>query len=179
MSGIEDKLIDTSRVVADIVTNYIGNNQDLFNEAMELVYRDEYPLSMRAARVIQLATYKHLNLIRPHIDRMIYALEYSKVDGVKRSFLKILAEKPLNLNEEQFGRLTDLSFSILKNGKEAIAIRAFAIDILYRIIKTYPEIKYELIPILEELKSDESVGLAGKCNKILKEFGKNTKFRNE
>jgi len=44
--------IDSSRTIADIAITEVNNNQKLFTEAMAIANKDVYPLSMRAARVI-------------------------------------------------------------------------------------------------------------------------------
>jgi hypothetical protein len=171
MNKIEAQLVDSSRIIADIVVANIGNDQELFDEAVSLMLRDTYPLSMRAARVIQLVAVKHPDLLRSNVDKFVKCLQTSKVDGVKRSVLKILSETPVYIGEELFGELADVSFQLAEDPKEAIAIRAFAIDILLKVVKKYPEVKPELRAILESMLPECSVGLKTKCRKILKKLG--------
>jgi hypothetical protein len=168
MSNIEDQLVDSSRIIADMAVRNIGDSQDLFDEAIRLMLVDKYPISMRSARVVQLVAEKHPNLLRPHVHTLISALTKSKVDGVKRCTLKVLAETPIYMSEEDFGELADICFNFAEDENEAIAIRAFAIDILLQVVKKYPEIKPELRAILESIIPFGSTGLKNKCKKILK-----------
>jgi hypothetical protein len=167
MQNYEMKLIDSSRMIADILTTDILDDQNRFDEMFELSLREEYPLSMRAARIIELSTFKYKRLVLPHLDELINAIENSKIDGVRRSFLKILAELPIVLDDNAQGRLVDMAFSYIGDNKEAIAIRAFSLDLLVKTCRNYPELNNELIYILEEMTKASSVGLQTKSRKIL------------
>jgi hypothetical protein len=172
MQNYESKLIDSSRMIADIMTADILDDQERFDEMFSLALKDEYPLSMRAARIVELSTNKYPQLINSHINELIDTIEKSKIDGVKRSFLKILVEHTFISDEILQGRLVNIAFSLLENNKEAIAIRAFSIDILFKFTKLFPELKSELIPMLQSISIDSSKGMQSKCTKILKHLTK-------
>jgi hypothetical protein len=133
-----------------------------------LALRDVYPISMRAARVMTICTFKNPDLIKPHVASIIKILPQFKVDGVKRSLLKIFAELPLHFDDDSLGILTDVCFKSINDQKEAIAVRAFSIGILLNISQKYPEIKPELKSILESILPECSVGLKSKGRKTLK-----------
>jgi hypothetical protein len=172
MHNYEAKLVDSSRLIADMLVADIGDDRDKFAEMMMLSFRDEYPLSMRAARVIALCVENNTTLIIPHLQRMVDTIDTISVEGVKRSFLKIFAEMPVELNEDMLGILTDRSFNWLVDPKEAIAIRYYAIDILVKVVKLYPEIKIELTESLNSLLDDDSTALHTKGRKVLKYLDK-------
>ena len=165
MSSIEKQLIESSRALTDIVVSNIGSNQVLFNEAMELMYMDKHPISMRAAWVTYLVSEKYPNLATPHLEKLIKVLHSTKVDGVKRSALKMLFNAINDLSENRFGELADIAFTMAEDPKQAIAVRAFSIDILLKVVKVYPDITNELIAILESIIPDGSRGLKNKCRK--------------
>jgi hypothetical protein len=55
--------------------------------------------------------------------------------------------------------------------KEAIAIKAFSMSVLYNCCKIYPELKVEVIPILEDvLVRDKSKGIQSRGRKVLKQL---------
>ena len=168
MPSFEEQLVESSRVLTDIIVADIGNNQLLFDKVMDLMYRDEYPLSMRAAWVAYLAYEKHPELAKPHIKKLAIILPNTKVDGVKRSALKMLYDTMHELSEEDFGAFADLAFSWAEDSKQAIAVRAFSIDILLKVVETYPEITPEFTAILEGIIPDGSKGLKNKCGKLVK-----------
>ena len=172
MHNYESKFVDSSRLIADLIVADIGNDAKKFAELMELSLRDEYPLSMRAARAMALCIEKHPILILPHLQSMIDALDSISIEGVKRSFLKIFAEMPVDLNEDMLGILTDLSFNWLGNPKESIAIRYYAIDILVKVVKLYPEIRNEFTESLNSLVDNDSTALLAKRRKVINYLNK-------
>lgn len=174
MSSIEEQLVVTSKKIADIVVSNIGNNQALFDETMELVYRDKHPVSMRAAWVANFVVEKHPGLIKPHIIKLAALLPKSEIDGVKRLALKMLKNSILELPEDVFGELADTCFTIAEDPKEAIAVRAFALDILFEVLKIYPEIKPELIAVMESMIPDGSKGIKNKCTKAIQQLRANS-----
>jgi hypothetical protein len=167
MVSIEKQLVESSRTLIDMVVASIGNNQELFDETMELMYLDKYPVSMRAAWIAYLVSNKFPQLVKPHLNRLMYTLKITKVDGVKRSILKMFIETPYKLSDEVYGELADIAFTFVQDQKQAIAVRAFSIDILLKVSKIYPEITNEIAAILEGILPDCSRGLKNKCQKIL------------
>lgn len=167
MPAIEKQLVDSSRMIADLVTSRIGNDPKAFKEAVELMERNTYPLSMRASRVVYLVCYKYPEIIRPYLSSFVKTLKATHVDGVKRSIFGMLVETSLPLSDDDIGELAELSFKFLNDFTEPIAVRAYSIDMLIKIGKTYPEILTELIAILESIYPESSVGLKNKCKKLL------------
>lgn len=178
MNPIENQLVDSSRFIADAVVSNIGNNQELFDEAVALLLRDEYPISMRAARIVQLSAQKYPLLLEPHFLKFIEIIPRAKVDGVRRSLLAFFVETHLPEDEDQLGLLTDICFSFASDHNEAIAVRAYAVDILLKVIVRYPELKHELVEVLEKSIPLASPGLGGRFKKIHTSLleGKTKKF---
>ena len=167
MRNYKSKLVDNSRLLADILVKDIGNDTVRFKEMMNLALLDRYPLSMRAARVVALTAEGHPDFLIPFIPQLISRLQHLTTEGVRRSFLKTLSEHSYPFSEEQLGILADLAFTWLSDPKEAIAIRYYSIEILLIVAKLYPEIRIELKSILEELLEDQSSGLRAKSIKVI------------
>jgi hypothetical protein len=170
MQNYETKLVDSSRMIADILTADISNDQARFDEMFELAMRNVYPLSIRAARICEMCISLHKHLILSRLNDLIDIIENSKIEGVRRSFLKVLAGNPFILSEELQGRLVDLAFGYISDNKEAIASRSYSIDIILKLLKKYPELKSELIYTFEEMTRDASIGLRTKSKKLLKQL---------
>jgi len=58
----------------------------------------------------------------------------------------------------------------LENKKEPIAIRVFAMTVLANLADTYPEIKGELIAVIEDQMPYGSAGFISRGKKILKKL---------
>jgi hypothetical protein len=167
MNNYKLKLVDSSRLVADILVQEIGDDEVKFSEMLEIALLDKYPISMRAARVVALCDEVNPSLIHNSYKKIMISLPYLKVDGVIRSFLKILADSTQNFDEESAGLITDLAFKWLGDSNQAISIRYYCIEILLKIAVKYPEIGDELNILLENLPDDISAGLKSKSSKIL------------
>jgi hypothetical protein len=172
MITYEKKLVDSSRSLADILVADIGNDHEKFSAMMTIAMEDEYPISMRAARVIELCTENNHLLVIDHLPFIIGKIGKFKVEGVRRAFLKILAERMADIEEDSVGKLTDLAFGWLCNRKEAIAVRYYCIEILVKVVTEYPDISTELIACLNNLLEEDSAGLRSKSRHVIKQLEK-------
>lgn len=172
MHNYDAKLVDSSRIIADLLVKDIGDSQERFDEMLEITLRDSNPISMRASRIIALCSDKYPQLINPHISALIEKLGHLKNEGVKRGILKIFAEHKLPITEDDLGLLTDLAFKWLEDHSQAIAIRYYCIEILLKVCKTYPDLLNELTPILSLLKETGSPGLQAVSIQILSKLSK-------
>lgn len=172
MRNYAAKLVDSSRAIADILTQDVGNDQERFTEMLQLTLCDEYPLSMRAARIVALCVENYPALINPHITPVINRLPGLRTEGVVRGMLKLFAENSPELSEEQTGILIDLAFTWLEDSRKAIAIRYYCIEIILTQCATYPELKNELAIILKNLSNDPSPGISSRSKAVLREFRK-------
>jgi 8-oxo-dGTP diphosphatase len=90
-------------------------------------------------------------------------------ESVQRSFLRILSLSNLeNLNGRHHGLLADYSFAALNSGLSAIAIKAYTMEILYKLSLIYPELANELASSIRILMEDGSAGIIAKGKAVLK-----------
>ena len=160
-------LYDSSRAVVEIGVATIEGKPELFEEAFYLC-KDKYPFSMRAARVVQFYFEKYPLKINDYSKEILDELLVTKVDGVKRSFLKILYLCPRIIDLEKSGLLLDKCLLWLMSDKEPIAVRAYCIDLLVKFAKEEPELKHEIRLAIENLPLDEYPSLKFRCKTALK-----------
>ncbi|MBN1597101.1 MAG: hypothetical protein JW894_02310 [Bacteroidales bacterium] len=167
MQNYESKLVESSKKLSDIMISDIGDDPERFLEMYRLAVRDEYPLSMRAGGIIAKIANKHVCTVQKLIPEIIEILPSIKVEGVKRGFLKMLIELPLEIDEDLSGQLADLAFEWISDSKQAIAIRAYSMDIIYNFSLKYHEIVPEFIAVLDEVGRNGSAGLKQRCRKMI------------
>ena len=69
--------------------------------------------------------------------------------------------------------MLDKCYSYIKNAGEAIAVRAFAMTVVFNISKPYPELLNELKSVLIHVNHpDESPGVKSKVKNTLKDIDK-------
>ncbi len=173
MNVIEFLSIDSSRLNADLLVEKFEEDPDIFNTIIEVMYRDTYPLSMRAGRVVWLIAKKYPDFIETYLPDMIDRLPDFQIDGVRRNIMSILVELPLP--EIKLGKLFNVCYDWLESGKEPIAIRGNAITILYKISEKELELKMELIELFNSLLPCNSVGIETRIKNILMKLYKEIK----
>ena len=162
-------LSDSSRSLMDYTAAMVGDDMQLFREVLDLACLAESPLCMRAARVADACCERNPELIRPHLVRMVRNLPELKDMAVKRVFLHILVRHSWVEDEEAMGTLVDTLFKWLMDDAQAISVKAYALMILENIAVILPDLKVEMIAVLEEiLPVWDSPGLQNLGRKLLK-----------
>jgi hypothetical protein len=142
--------VNTSRAIADMAIAEVEKNPKLFLKAWEMAVKDEYPISMRAARVVDECAERNPELIVPFLEEMIRRLPEFKIDGVKRGFLRFLVRSKPTLNPTLRGYLAETCFEFIASAVSSIAIRYYSILVLYEISKRERSIKPELLDVIED-----------------------------
>lgn len=168
--NLEDLFFDSSRKTIDIAVNTIFEKPDVFKEILDFALEDKPMFAMRAARAIQISATKYPELISPYMEDIIVEMDRFESDGLKRSFAKLISEISWDFNEDILGVLADACFKWVNDSKEKIALKAYSQDILYRISILYPDLKFELISVLERNYPHASVGIKTRSRKMLKKL---------
>jgi hypothetical protein len=163
-------LWDSGRNTAEAAVVAIDNNPDYFRHLLDICFTQPYPISMRSSRVVQMFCEKHPEFILPYLDEVIANMEMTKVEGVKRSFLKLLAESvDFNLLKDN-SKLLQLVFDRVVSPKEAISVRYYCMFICKKFCDHEPDLKSEFKAMLELSLSESSKGLCSTAKKILKKL---------
>ena len=96
---LEELLIDSSKITADMAVQTIGDNPVLFKKVLDFALEDKDVYAQRASRVIQLVVVKYPHLLFPHLDKIITSLPGFHNGGLKRNMLRLLSKHNKNLNE--------------------------------------------------------------------------------
>lgn len=162
-------LSDSSRAIADLAVVAIGNNKARFEEVLNICFNRPYPHNMRASRVVQLYCEKNPAFILPHLDKVIDAISTTRTGGVKRNFLKVLLESVDFTHISDNAALLDAIIEILIAKKDPVAIQYYALLLTEKYCKAEPELKNEIIPILENcMEESVSKGLSKRVQMIFK-----------
>lgn len=128
---------------------------------------------MRAARVADLSCERHPELIRPYLTDMVRYLPELKDMAVKRVFLHILTRHSWVDDEEALCQMVDTLLMWIRDDNQAIAVRSYALTILENITRVIPELKREIVVVLEEsLPYWDSTALQNLGKKTIKRLTK-------
>ena len=166
----EDILRDYSKTHVANIARQIGPNQESFDELIKLFLGEEYRVTQRAAWILSHCADEHPWLIEKHIKPMLLNLENPVSDPVKRNTLRVL--RYVEIPEELMGIAADLCFDFLQSGKEPVAIKVHAMDVIFNIVKKFPELKEELILAIEDQMPFGSAGYKSHGGKVLTALNK-------
>lgn len=169
MNLVEELLKEHSKAQGTKIANYVLQDNKRFDELMEIFFSSDYRLNQRAAFAINISFDKSPYIINPYIQRLIKNLHRNDLhDAVKRNTIRIL--QFIELKEDLQGEIYQICFDYLISKDEPIAIKAFSMSVLANVCKSHPELKNELIPIIEDLIPYGSSGIKSRGKKILKEL---------
>lgn len=154
----------------ELARTILANN--LEKELLNLALDKEQLISNRAMWVLNHCHDLEFNRIKPFYAKLINHLKNKNLhSGVIRSILRIFQNHSIPKNYQTF--MLDTCFEYIKNPSEAIAVRAFAITIVFNISIPYPELLNELFIVLNQLSiTEESAGIRSRVKHTMKEITK-------
>lgn len=177
MINLEEVLFDSRRIIIDQAVALVWKDRSLFGQAVELSLSNKYQIANRAARVVQFSIEKDFSLVEPYLSKIIHSLDNIKIEVVKGCLMKIFAVYYLPKDEEELGILADISFHHLQQISKVATTKIYALEILYRISNIEPELKPELIDIIEDQIPKSLISFKTRAKKLLKtlykEIGEN------
>ncbi len=147
------------------IANAALNNTTLIDWLFEFMLEGKDTLARTSSEIIRHISDKDPNIVQPYIDELIEALEKPYHAGIKRCIFRMFQKA--EFNNDQSGKLLDISFRYLQNRSNPIAPRVFAMTTIYNISKKFPELLPELDATISDNLSQESAGFQNRAKKIL------------
>lgn len=172
MNLINELLNNLNVTAKNKIAAYVGDNKDRFSELVNAFLNSSSRITQRASWPISYCVQKHPELIKPHLKRIINNLKNNNIHvAVKRNTLRMLqfVEIPKSLH----GIALERCFHFFNDTGEPVAVRVFSMTVLGKVSKFYPEIKKELILLIEDQMPYASPGFKSRGKKVLKELRKN------
>lgn len=164
--SIKDQLVDSSKLICDMVAENVGTNPNHYKEILDLVLYETMPMCSRAGRVLNMCTENEPSLFQPHVSTVINEIRKGK--EIHRCIIKIFAETQVVLNRNQEGILMNACFEWLADESKSIATKAYCMDVLVKFAEKEPDIIPEFIALLEELLPEGSAGIRARALKIIR-----------
>ena len=143
----------------------ISSSAELLEMLTDIALHSEHPKSWRAAWLLDKIHDNNKEAILPYINLFIEKLKSERNEGKKRHLLKLVSIN--RIPEDQQGFLLEFCIRIFSSQKEAIAVRVHAMQVLYEISNAEPELKPEILAIIEQvLAENTSAGLKSRGSKI-------------
>jgi 8-oxo-dGTP diphosphatase len=146
-------------------------NPEVFFKLLEYSFSEDDKLAFRASWTLSKVCDRFPEIIYPYLGQIVDSLRGIKNESTLRSFLRILSlTDHERINSNQHGLLADFCFHTLNSGYSAIAVKAYSMEILYRLSLIYPELANELSSSIRVLMEEGSAGITARGHLILKKL---------
>jgi len=156
---------------AEWVATSAIENPAIFIKLFEYSHSSDKRLAFRASWTLTKVCDRFPEIIHPYLAHIVETLSKTDNESTLRSFLRIISLNDLEkINSRQHGILADFCFGTIKSGFSAIAVKAYSMEILYRLTLIYPELANELSTSIHILMEDGSAGITSRGRAILKKL---------
>lgn len=146
-------------------------NPEVLRSLVDYSYSADHKLAFKASWVLTKVNDLSPETICPYLDRIAGSLSQVDNESAVRSFLRILSFTDMNkLSLRNHGILADNCFSFLRSGFSSVAVKAYAMEILYKLVLIYPELKNELVATINILQIDGPGGILSRGRMIIKKL---------
>jgi len=146
----------------------VGHSQERFDELYTLMLSEKEPMAWRIAWVLDYCDENSPGLAQKHIKELVASLGSFVSQGMLRSCLRMISR--YKLDEDDQGIVADLCFDWLHKENVPVAIKVYSMQILADLAMEYPELKQELILLIEDHMDLNSAGFKSRGARILKKL---------
>ena len=156
---------------AEWVATSAIENPAIFLKLFEYSHSDDKKLAFRASWTLTKVCDRFPEIINPYLSQMVETLKKIDNESTLRSFLRIISLSDIEkIDINKHGILAEFCFDVLKSGYSAIAVKAYSMEILYRLSVIYPELANELSVTLRILMEDGTAAITSRGRMILKKL---------
>jgi hypothetical protein len=165
----EEILKEHSKKQCSKIVNWVGVDQEKFDQLFHLFLHSEYRVTQRAAWPLSYCVIAHPHLIEHHYKELLENLKKPYLhDSIKRNTVRLL--QVVDIPENCEGAVMEICFSYLESPGEAVAVKAFSLTVLAKLAKKYSEIVPEIKLIIEEQLPHQSAAFKSRAKDFLKAF---------
>jgi len=148
------------------------DNPAIFRKLLEYSYSSDKRLAFHASWTLTKVCDRFPELIYPYLPKIIESFYKLDNESAQRSFLRIISLTDFErLSDKQHGILAEQCFKALRSGFSAIAIKAYSMEILYKLVLKYPELLNEFSATVKMIEGEGSAGIMARGRIIMKKLG--------
>ncbi len=164
------KFINYSDSISKAELNYIvgllNSDRTALKELIVALFHKNSRELQRVGLVLSKLANEKPDLFEGYTEMMFENLYHVSSDAIKRNVLRVL--QYVKIPKNQHDAAVDICFQYLENRREAVAIQVFAMTVLANIVNEYPELKNELLILLEDGMQNGSAGFKSRAQKTIK-----------
>jgi len=156
---------------AEWVATSAIDNPAIFLKLFEYSLSSDKKLAFRASWTLTKVCDRFPEIIYPYLAQIVETLNKIDNESTLRCLLRIISLSDLEkINGREQGLLTDFCFRNLNSGFSAIAVKAYSMEILYKLSLIYPGLVNELSTSINVLMEDGSAGITARGRMILRKL---------
>jgi 8-oxo-dGTP diphosphatase len=156
---------------AEWVATSAIENPAVFSKLYDYSLSSDKKLAFRASWTLTKVCDRFPEIIYPCLGQIVESLNKIDNESTLRSFLRIISRSDLSIiSSRQQGLLADFCFSVLNSGFSAVAVKAYSMEILYKLSIIYTELANELASSIGILMEDGSAGITARGRMILRKL---------
>lgn len=159
-----------NKVQVSELEKIVSNSKELFNELVSIIVKGTQHEAFMASWVLQYAGVKQPEWFYEYLETLLKHLEINPNESVLRCVTRVIWKT--KIPSEMDGIVTQKCFEWLEKKENPIAVKAFSIHILSKIIDHEPELCHEIKDLTESVLPYVSSGLANSAEKLLKKIKK-------
>jgi hypothetical protein len=149
----------------------IIQNHNLYKLLVDIAFYDKKSKSWRAAYMLDKINDTNPNLLLPYLEQMLNQLKVESSSSKKRHFLKLLSQN--RIPDHYTGFLFDYCLKNINSAKEPPAVRVHAMQILFNLTQTFPELREEVLSVIEhEMEYHSTAGIISRGKKLVDKLRK-------
>ena len=154
-----------------LTMNYISDNPEYLGLLMKTAMDDRLKDSWRACWLINKIHEKNPGMFESYVCQIIDFLLNTSDSSKKRELLKLICFYPIP--DDKAGLILDYCLNQFTSASEPVAVRVHAMQMLFNISEREPELKPELIQLIEhEMEYHPSAGIKSRGGKLLHKLNK-------
>jgi len=159
-----------SREEREIYIRAVGQSRKNVATLLDLIFKEKDPVAWRAAWVLDGCDELYPDLAGPSVPSIIKQLPGLSSSGALRSLLRMLCR--YEIPEEFQGLLIDQCFGYMVSELYPVAVKVHAMQIIYNHVLLYPDLKDELITVIEDQMGNNSVGFSSRGRRLIQRLEK-------
>jgi hypothetical protein len=160
-------LREHSKTQTNKIVKYVGKSPQRFKALVDVFLAGPFRVTQRAAWPLTYCVENFPELIKPHLKTILNHLKKPGIhDAVKRNTVRLL--QFITIPEKYQGQVADLCFQYLRDTREPVAIRVFSMTVLTEIARSNPELKQEIVILIEDQLPYASAAFRSRAKKVLK-----------
>ena len=164
-------LKEHSKAQCNKITAWVGDDQQRFDELFNLFLNDEYRVTQRAAWPLSYCVEAHPTFIKKRFGELIKNLQKPGLhNAIKRNTVRIL--RTIDIPKKYQGEVMNSCFQFVESPTEAVAVKAFSLNVLGNLAKLYPDILPEIKLLIEEQLPNQTAAFKSSARHLLQSIKK-------